>query len=45
MTRQELFHGDLHLTSVSRAEQGYGGARIQGFPPSHFPYFLFTTII
>ena len=26
MNRQELFHGDTHLMSVSRAEQGYRGA-------------------
>jgi len=26
MNRQELFHGDFHLMSVSRAEQGYRGA-------------------
>jgi hypothetical protein len=26
MNRQELFHGDFHLTIVSRPEQGYGGA-------------------
>ena len=28
MNRQELFHGDAHLISVSRAEQGYRGASI-----------------
>ena len=26
MNRQELFHGDVHLICVSRAEQGYRGA-------------------
>ena len=26
MNRQELFHGDFHLTAVSRAEKGYRGA-------------------
>src|SRR5829696_3494394 len=33
MNRQELFHGDLHLVCVSRADQGYRGAsRIFPFP-------------
>ena len=35
MNRQELFHGDLHLMSVCRAEQGYRGAS-RYFPfPGH----------
>ena len=32
MNRQELFHGDFHLSSVSRAEKGYRGAS------RHFPF-------
>jgi len=35
MNRQELFHGDKHLISVCRTDQGYGGAS-RYFPfPSH----------
>ena len=32
MNRQELFHGNFHLSIVSRAEQGYRGASISIFP-------------
>jgi hypothetical protein len=35
MNRQELFHGEPHLISVSRADWGYRGASI-----FHFPHFL-----
>ncbi len=34
MNRQELFHGEPHLNSVSRADRGYRGASIFYFP--HF---------
>lgn len=36
MNRQELFHGDLHLICVSRADQGYRGAS-RNFPSSVTP--------
>jgi hypothetical protein len=32
MNRQELFHGELHLNSVSRADRGYRGASIFHVP-------------
>ena len=38
MNRQELFHGDLHLTTVSRIAQGTRGASMI------FPFPLVTTM-
>ena len=35
MNRQELFHGDKHLMSVSRPTQGYGGASRYFPSPGH----------
>jgi hypothetical protein len=32
MNRQELFHGEPHLNSVSHADRGYRGASISIFP-------------
>jgi hypothetical protein len=38
MNRQELFHGDLHLTTVSRIAQGTRGASMI------FPFPFVTTM-
>ena len=52
MNRQELFHGESHLNSVSRADRGYRGASILYFPHFHVtpgltvtsdPYYLNKT--
>jgi len=37
MSMQELFHGEPHLISVSRADRGYRGASIFHFPHSYVP--------